>query len=199
MPVLWHGGPPGQRATRDSYSRPWAPDWGGRTPRGLLGALERERGGVAGAGVRPRSSPFPALQRACALVGVWRLEVPWWRNPHGPLAGALPRAGPAKLSLWDVLGGDETAGPWLRRGGSRAACGGSRAGAWRGCGRWGSPPLFPVPGPAACLRAGGRLAPRGSVMTEPPRAAGGRLAEGWAPEYWLNKWPGCLLLRKRWC
>ena len=77
-------------------------------------------------------------------------------------------------------GGDETAGPWLRRGGSRAACGGSRAGAWRVCGRWGSPPLFPVPGPAACLRAGGRLAPRGSVMTEPPRAAGGRLAEGWA-------------------
>ena len=45
------------------------------------------------------------------------------------------------------------------------------------------PPLFPVPGPAACLRAGGRLAPRGSVMTEPPRAAGGRLAEGWAHEY----------------
>ena len=58
--------------------------------------------------------------------------------------------------------------------------GGSRAGAWRGCERWGSPPLFPVPGPAACLRAGGRLAPRGSVMTEPPRAAGGRRAEGWA-------------------
>ena len=50
-------------------------------------------------------------------------------------------------------------------------------------GRWGSPPLFPVPGPAACLRAGGRLAPRGSVMTEPPRAAGGRLAEDWAQEY----------------
>ena len=92
----------------------------------------------------------------------------------------MPRAGPAMLSLWDVLGGDETAGPWLRRGGSRAACGGSRAGAWRGCGRWGSPPLFPVPGPAACLRAGGRLAPRGSLMTEPPWAAGGRLAEGWA-------------------
>ena len=42
----------------------------------LVGALERERGGVAGAGVRPRSSPFPALWRACALVGVWRLEVP---------------------------------------------------------------------------------------------------------------------------
>ena len=42
----------------------------------LVGALERERGGVAGAGVRPRSSPFPALRRACALVGVWRLEVP---------------------------------------------------------------------------------------------------------------------------
>ena len=36
----------------------------GRKPCGLVGALERERGGVAGAGVRPRSSPFPALRRA---------------------------------------------------------------------------------------------------------------------------------------
>ena len=26
--------------------------------------------------VRPCSSTFPALQRACALVGYWRLEVP---------------------------------------------------------------------------------------------------------------------------
>ena len=25
VPVLWHGGPPGQRAARDGYSRPWAP------------------------------------------------------------------------------------------------------------------------------------------------------------------------------
>ena len=46
--------------------------------------------------------------------------------------------------------------------------------------RVGSAPLFPVPGPTACVRADGRLAPRGSVMTEPPRAAGGRPAEGWA-------------------
>ena len=46
----------------------------------------------------------------------------------------------------------------------------------------GPPPLFPVPGPKACVRrTGGRLAPRGPVITEPPRAAGGRLAEGWAP------------------
>ena len=29
---------------------------------------------------------------ACALVGVWRLEVPRARSPHGPRAGALPRA-----------------------------------------------------------------------------------------------------------
>ena len=46
--------------------------------------------------------------------------------------------------------------------------------------RVGSAPLFPVPGPTACVRAGGRLAPRGSVMTEPPRAARCRPAEGWA-------------------
>ena len=60
--------------------------------------------------------------------------------------------------------------------------GGSRAGAWRGCeSTKGPPPLFPVPGPTACVRAGGRLAPRGSVMTEPPRATDGRRAEGWAP------------------
>ena len=77
-------------------------------------------------------------------------------------------------------GGRRDRGPLTEAGVRPAACGGSRAGAWRGCGRWGSPPLFPVPGPAACLRAGGRLAPRGSVMTEPPRAAGGRRAEGWA-------------------
>ena len=45
----------------------------------------------------------------------------------------------------------------------------------------GPSPLFYVPGPKACVRAGGRLAPRGPMMTEPPRAAGGRRAEGWAP------------------
>ena len=32
--------------------------------------------GLQACWVRPRSSPFPALKRACALVGVWRLEVP---------------------------------------------------------------------------------------------------------------------------
>ena len=47
----------------------------------------------------------------------------------------------------------------------------------------GPPQLFPVPGPTACVRADGRLAHRGPVMTEPPRAAGGRRAEGWAHEY----------------
>ena len=47
----------------------------------------------------------------------------------------------------------------------------------------GSPPLLPIPGPTACVRACGCLAPRGSVMPEPPRAAGGRRAEGWAHEY----------------
>ena len=45
----------------------------------------------------------------------------------------------------------------------------------------GPPPLFPVPGPKACVRAGGLLATRGPMMTEPPQAVGGRLAEGWAP------------------
>ena len=46
--------------------------------------------------------------------------------------------------------------------------------------RIGSAPLFPVPGPTTCVRAAGRLAPRGSVMTEPPPATRGRPAEGWA-------------------
>ena len=45
----------------------------------------------------------------------------------------------------------------------------------------GPPPLFPVPGPKACLHDGGRLAPRGPMMTEPPWAAGRCRAEGWAP------------------
>ena len=44
----------------------------------------------------------------------------------------------------------------------------------------GSPPLFPVLGHKACVCADGRLAPQGPVMTEPPQAAGGRRAEGWA-------------------
>ena len=45
----------------------------------------------------------------------------------------------------------------------------------------GPPLLFPVPGPKVCVRAGGRLAPQGPVMTEPPLAAGRRRAEGCAP------------------
>ena len=45
----------------------------------------------------------------------------------------------------------------------------------------GPPPLFPVPSPKACMHAGGPLAPGGPVVTEPLPAAGGRLAEGWAP------------------
>ena len=45
----------------------------------------------------------------------------------------------------------------------------------------GPPPLFPVPSPKACVHAGGRLAPRGPVITEPLRATGWRRAEGWAP------------------
>ena len=40
----------------------------------------------------------------------------------------------------------------------------------------GSPQLFPVPGPKVCARAGGRLAPRGPVMTEPPRVGAVRRA-----------------------
>ena len=46
----------------------------------------------------------------------------------------------------------------------------------------GPPPFFPVPGPKACVRAGGHLATRGPAITEPhgPRARGHR-AEGCAP------------------
>ena len=66
---------------------------------------------------------------------------------------------------------------------------GRRGGRLRSCERehggvastLGPPPHFPVPGPNACLSAGGCLAPQGPVMTEPPQAAGGRRAEGWAP------------------
>ena len=47
----------------------------------------------------------------------------------------------------------------------------------RGGERAGSAPLSPVPGPKACVRAGGRPNP---VSTEPPQAAGGHRAEGWA-------------------
>ena len=76
-----------------------------------------------------------------------------------------------------------------RPGGRRGSCGtvgppasGQRAtarvGAWQGCEHAGFAPALPRP--TACVRAGRRLAPRGSVMTEPPRAAGGRRAEGWA-------------------
>ena len=46
----------------------------------------------------------------------------------------------------------------------------------------GLPPLFPVPVPKACVCYGGHLAPRGPASTEPPRAAGGRRAESWAPD-----------------
>ena len=42
------------------------------------------------------------------------------------------------------------------------------------------PDLFPVPGPKACVRAGGRLAPRGPASSEPTQATGGCRAEGWA-------------------
>ena len=46
----------------------------------------------------------------------------------------------------------------------------------------GPPPLFPVPGPKGCVRAGGRLAPQGPAMTEPHGLrARRRRAEGWAP------------------
>ena len=41
--------------------------------------------------------------------------------------------------------------------------------------RAGSALLSPIPGPKACVRAGGRLNP---VSTEPPQAAGGPSAEG---------------------
>ena len=48
----------------------------------------------------------------------------------------------------------------------------------------GPPLLFHIPGHKACVRTGGRLAPRGPVMTEPPWAAGGRRDEGWAQVWW---------------
>ena len=59
----------------------------------------------------------------------------------------------------------------------------------------GLPPLFPVSGPKACVRAGACLAPRVPVMTQPPRAAGGRHAKGWAPG--LVKPAGAVAISRR--
>ena len=83
----------------------------GRKPCGLWGLYSGSVAGLRALGFAPdlpRSRPCGVLAR-------------WWAsgasrfrddgNPHGPRAGAVPRAGPAKLTLWDVLGGDETTGP----------------------------------------------------------------------------------------
>ena len=48
----------------------------GRTPCGWWVLLSGSVAGLRARRVRPSSSPFPGLQRACALVGDWRLEVP---------------------------------------------------------------------------------------------------------------------------
>ena len=48
----------------------------------------------------------------------------------------------------------------------------------------GSPPLLPFPGPKACVRAGGRLAPQGPVMMETPRVSAVPRA---GPRVWLTK------------
>ena len=84
--------------------------------RGLCGAVGHPASGQRATAIvdhgplteAGRSSPFPALQRACAVVGDWR-------NPHRPRAGAVLRAGPrvwrTKLSVWDFLGSDPTMGP----------------------------------------------------------------------------------------
>ena len=55
----------------------------------------------------------------------------------------------------------------------------TRAG--QGCEHAVPAPALPVPGPKVCVPDGERLAPRGPVITEPPRAAGGRCAECSAP------------------
>ena len=48
--------------------------------------------GLRACWVCPRSSPFPALKCACALVVVWRPDVPRAQNPPGPRVGAVLRA-----------------------------------------------------------------------------------------------------------
>ena len=65
----------------------------------------------------------------------------------------------------------------LTKAGGRDADGG--AGAWWGCERAGSAPALPHSRPKACVRAGGHLAPRSVVSTEPSRAARGHRAKGW--------------------
>ena len=68
-------GPPasGQRATAIADHGPLTEAEWTRCGWGLLSGSVV---GLRACWVRPRSSPFPALKRACTLVGVWRLKVP---------------------------------------------------------------------------------------------------------------------------
>ena len=55
-----------------------------------VGVHEQAQGGVESVLGPPGSPPFPALKRACALVGVQILRA---QNLHRPRAGTVLRAG----------------------------------------------------------------------------------------------------------
>ena len=90
-----------------------------------------------------------------------------------------PRSAKAKAAIADH--GPLTEAGWTRCGG------GSRAGAWRGCELAGAP-LFPVTGPKACVRAGGRLAPRGPASSKTPRCRMRAPCRGLGPESSERSW-----------
>ena len=146
----------------------------------LVGALERERGGVASrAPSKPHGFP-PPQPGARGLVAPQNI-------PQRKLCGPSPQRGARQRPVGVPSSRTSrrqtpTSAQARRRAGNGEERGRTPAPATppRSRGAGVRPRSFPVPGPSACLRAGGRLAPRGSVMTEPPRAAGGRHAEGWA-------------------
>ena len=86
-----------QRATATADHGPLTE--GGSTRCGW-GRLSWSLAGLQARWIRTRYSPFPALKRACALVGVLCPIIPRRRNPHGPRAGAVPRAGQPDGTCW---------------------------------------------------------------------------------------------------
>ena len=81
----------------------------------LVGALERDRGGVASAQGPPPLFPVPGPTACVHAGGRLAPRGPAMMEPHRLRAGAVPRAGHRVwwnlLALWQFLGGDATMGP----------------------------------------------------------------------------------------
>ena len=144
--------------------------------RGHAGTLARARQPACSSATPVRADSFspPILKRAA----------PVWRTHAGQRARMRPRPpGTPPSALENGRGrGEHGTRPWepelsgakaMRLGALEQEHGGVAS-------VLGSAPLCPIPSPKACMRAGGLLEPRRPVMTEPPQAAGGRRAEGWA-------------------